>query len=52
MVNFREVNDNDILKDWLDYREQKVFGILAKEDKKHHIYFDEIVENILKNIPK
>ena len=52
MVNFREVNDNDILKEWLDYREQEVFGSLTEEDKKHHIYFDEIVENILRNIPK
>ena len=41
MVNFREVNDNDILKEWLDYREQEVFGSLTEEDKKHHIYFDE-----------
>ena len=48
MVNFRDVNDNDIL----DYREQEVFGSLTEEDKKHHIYFDEIVENILKNVPK
>ena len=23
MVNFRKVNDNDILKEWLDYREIK-----------------------------
>lgn len=46
------VNDNDILKEWLDYREQDVFGSLTEEDKKHHIYFDEIVENILRNIPK
>ena len=52
MVNFREVNDSDILKEWLDYREQEVFGSLTEEDKKHHIYFDEIVENILRNIPK
>lgn len=52
MVNFREVNDNDILKEWLDYREQEVFSSLTEEDKKHHIYFDEIVENILKNVPK
>lgn len=52
MVNFREVNDNDILKEWLDYREQEVFGSLTDKDKKHHIYFDEIAENILKNVPK
>ena len=52
MVNFREVNDSDILKECLDYREHEVFGSLTEEDKKHHIYFDEIVENILKNVPK
>lgn len=52
MVNFREVNDNDILKEWLDYREQEVFGSLTEEDKKHHIYFDEISERILKRVPK
>lgn len=51
MVNFREVND-DILKEWLDYREQEVFGSLTEEDKKHHIYFDEISERILKRVPK
>ena len=52
MNNFREVNDNDILKEWLVYREQEVFGSLTEEDKKHHIYFDEICESILKNVPK
>ncbi|MBS5863499.1 MAG: hypothetical protein KIC54_02270 [Clostridium sp.] len=51
MVNFREVND-DILKDWLNCREQEVFDSLTEEDKKHFIYFDEISENILKNVPK
>ena len=50
MVNFREVND-DILKEWLDYREQEVFASLTEEDKKHHIYFDEISERILKRVP-
>ena len=29
-----------------------VLGILTKEDRKHYIYFDEIVENILKNVIK
>ena len=51
MVNFREVNDNDIIKEWLDYREQEVFASLTEEDKKHHIYFDEISERILKRVP-
>ena len=51
MNNFREVND-DILRDWLSFREEMVLGTLTKEDKKHYIYFDEIAENILKNVPK
>ena len=51
MYNFREVND-DILRDWLSIREQEVFCTLTGEDKKHHIYVDELYENILKNVPK
>ena len=51
MNNFREVND-DILRDWLSFREEMVLGTLTKEDRKHYIYFDEIAENILKNVPK
>ena len=51
MHNFREVND-DILKEWLSFREESISGRLTKEDKKHYINFDEIAENILKNVPK
>lgn len=51
MCNFREVND-DILREWLNIREQDVFCTLTPEDKKHHLYFDELSENILKNVPK
>ena len=51
MCNFREVND-DILRDLLSIREQEVFCTLTVEDKKHYIYFDELSENILKNVPK
>ena len=51
MSNFREVND-DTLRDWSSFREETIFGRLTKEDKKHHIYFDEICENISKNVPK
>lgn len=50
MNNFREVND-DILRDWFNFREQEVFCTLTEEDKKHFIYFDEISEKILKNVP-
>ena len=51
MNNFREVND-DILREWLSYREETELGYLTEEDKKHNINFDEIIENILKNVPK
>ena len=51
MNNFREVND-DILREWLNIREQEVFCTLTPEDKKHYINSDEIAENILRNVPK
>lgn len=40
MNNLREVND-DILKDWLIFREETVLSSLTKEDRKHYIYFDQ-----------
>lgn len=51
MVNFREVNEDDILKEWLEYREETAFCTLSPQDKKYCINFDEISENILKNVP-
>ncbi len=51
MNNLREVN-NDILKDWLDFREEELCSLTCDEDRKHHIYFDEISERILKRVPK
>ena len=51
-MSFREVNENDILKEWLNSREEGLLGYLTEEDKEHHIYFDEISERILKNVPK
>lgn len=50
MVNFREVND-DILKEWLLFREEEISSLSCEDDKKHWIYFDEISERILKNVP-
>ena len=49
--NFRE-NKEDILKEWLNFREETELAYLTEEDKKHHIQFDEISERILKNVPK
>lgn len=51
MCNFREVN-NDILKDWLEFREQESFYQSSPQDKKHYIYFEELSANILKNVSK
>ena len=50
MNNFRNVN-NDILKDWLEFRESTGLSYTDDEDKKHSIYFDEISERILNNVP-
>ena len=46
MNNFREVNENDILKEWLDIREQETFCTMTPKDREHSIYFDEVAENI------
>lgn len=51
-MSFREVNENDILKEWLNAREEGLLGYLTGEDNQQHIYFDEISERILKNVPK
>ena len=51
MNNLREVND-DILKDWLEFREDFISSLASEEDKKHFIYFEEISEKILRNVPK
>ena len=50
-INFREVND-DIIKEWLEFREKNLLRYTTEEDRKHCIYFDEISANILKNVPK
>ena len=47
MNNLREVND-DIMKDWLMFREEDLGSLTCEEDKKHWIYFDEISEKILR----
>ena len=51
MSSLREVND-DILKDWLLFREDEISSLTCDEDRKHWVYFDEISENILKSVPK
>lgn len=51
MNNLRVVND-DILKDWLNFREEDLCSLTCDEDRKHYIYFDEISERILKRVPE
>ncbi len=51
MKNLRYVND-DVLKEWLLFREEEISSLSCDDDKKHWIYFDEIAENILRNVPE
>ena len=51
MSNLRDVKD-DLLKDWLLFREDEISTLSCEEDRKHFIYFDEISEKILKNVPE
>ena len=51
MNNLREVKD-DLLKDWLLFREDEISTLSCDEDRKHFVYFDEISEKILKNVPE
>lgn len=51
MNNFREVND-DILREWILFREDELSSITCDEYRKHWVYFDEISEKILRNVPK
>lgn len=51
MSNFREVN-NDILKEWFDYREDTYFCNTNEQYKKYEINLEEIGDRILKNVQK
>ena len=50
MNNFRNV-DNDILKEWFLFREDEISSLTCEEDKQHWVYFDEISNKILRNVP-
>lgn len=52
MINFREVNENDILKEWFDFREETYLCYVDKQDRENEFKFDDFGENIFKNIPK
>ena len=50
MNNLREVKD-DLLREWITYREEIILAISTDEDNKHVIQYDDISERILKNVP-
>ena len=51
MKNLREVKD-DLLKEWIEFRGETAFCEMTPQDKKYCIYFDEIADKILKNVPE
>ena len=51
MNKLREVKD-DLLKEWIEFREETTFCEMSPQDKKYFICFDEITEKILKNVPE
>ena len=51
MNNLREVKD-DLLKDWLLFREDALSSLTCEEDRKHWVYFAEISKKILNSISK
>ena len=52
MINFREVNEDDILKKWFDCMEETYLCYTNEQDRKNKLKFDSFRENILKNIPR
>lgn len=49
MGSYRKVGD-DILKEWLDFREEELGSLTCKEDKEPFIYFEKISPDILNNV--
>lgn len=51
MNNLREVND-DILKDWLEFREETFLCQLCDKNYTYSLNFDMFCEKILRNVSK
>jgi len=51
MSNLRIVKD-DILKDWMMFRDENINYLTSPEDNQHYIKFEEISKKILNSIPK
>lgn len=52
MMNFREVNEDDILKEWYDCMESTYLCYTNEQDKEHEFKYDPFREKILKNVSK
>jgi len=49
------LNNNEsenLLKEWLLFREDELSSLTCEEDRKHWVYFDEVSKKILNSIPK
>ena len=51
MSSLKDVKD-DLLKDWIYFRDEDLRSLVNAEDRKHIIKFDEFSDCILKSIPK
>ena len=40
MINFREANEDDILKEWFDFREETYLCYADKQDREHEFNYD------------
>ena len=49
-MSFREVNEDDILKDLYEIRDESLGCNLSDSDREHEILIDEISEKILNNV--
>ena len=49
---FNNEESENLLEKWLEFREEDLCRLTSDEDRKHHIYFEEISKRILKCIPK
>lgn len=50
MNNFRE-NNNDILKEWYEFREDYIFT-MCDADRKYIAAYEDVRKKILRNVPK
>ena len=50
MINFRKVNEDDILKEWYDCMESTYLCYTNEQDREHEFKYDTFREKILKNM--